>query len=94
MKKLLELPFRKTLIALVTAFVLFILFSMISLYLNRLEFAMYPDNDYPSKVSSVMFFSQLIAGDLGLLSRLILEIATILLLAQGIYRIASKYKKG
>ena len=86
LKKLLNLPIKKTLILLLIALIVFVVFMYVSLVSGRYA----TEGFYLDNQNLIAGFIWRVANDFTLLSRIVLELTTVVLVSQIIYRLAHK----
>ena len=91
-KKILQYPIKRTLIATLVLIFVYISLAALEAYINRLLNGHYSAGTYPNNATFFLFFVRMIVGDFALLSRIAVELLTITLVAQVIYRVINSGK--
>jgi|GEM_PF-3619676 len=89
-KKILKYPIKKTVVIVAVAFAVYVLMSILFIFLSRLQYTLHPNDLHPGRTFSVLFIIQSLVNDFHLLSRLVLELGIITIIAQVIYKFTHK----
>ena len=89
-KRILQYPIKRTLLITALVFCVYVFLSFLSLYVSRVFNAYSPTGIYPDGGTILLSFVRTIVNDFYFVSRLVLELLGITLIAQSIYRIARK----